>query len=136
VYEITGLPPSDFPDDVERFYDDPRHLKSDLSRLRYLFPGVTFAVLRDGILANEASFDEDVRRFEIHLTMQEADKVPSGYRRGWGTDLSQRTFRVISFPSLLNLPRRQYGDVWPRLPLAVTRTRAPFDSQHKLQLII
>jgi hypothetical protein len=42
--------------------------------------------MRDGVLANEASFDEDVRRFEIHLTMQEAAKLPSGYRRGWGTD--------------------------------------------------
>ena len=31
----------------------------------------------------------------------------------WG--YASRAFRVVEFPSLLNLPRRQYGDVWDAL---------------------
>jgi hypothetical protein len=86
MYEIIGLPPGDFPDDIDTFYEDPRLLKSDLWELRHRFPNTTFQFLREGVIGDEASLDEDIRRFEIHLTIRDADRLPTGYRRGWGTD--------------------------------------------------
>ena len=61
-------------------------MKSDLWRLRHRFPDLAFGFLREGIIGNEASLDDDIRRFEIRLTVREADRLPSGYRHGWGTD--------------------------------------------------
>jgi SAM-dependent methyltransferase len=40
---------------------------------------------------------------------------------GWG--YTARAFRVINYPSLLNLPRRQYGEVWDSLAASPSLAR-------------
>src|SRR3979490_1593426 len=40
---------------------------------------------------------------------------------GWG--FSVRAFRVINYPSLLNLPRRQYSEVWDALAASPSLAR-------------
>jgi ubiquinone/menaquinone biosynthesis C-methylase UbiE len=40
---------------------------------------------------------------------------------GWG--YAARVFRVVNYPSLLNLPRRQYGEVWDALAASPSLAR-------------
>lgn len=86
MYEIIGLQPEDFPDEIERFYDDPRLLIVDLNRLRRQFPENVFSVLKDEAPYDEARLTADVQSFEIQMHMKDSDKVPSGFRQGWGTE--------------------------------------------------
>jgi len=86
MYEITAPHLDAFPEDIEEVYEDPRVLLNDLNRLRKLFPDMPFPLLKDGVPLAEDRLLDEIERFLVRCTLQDEDKVKTGYRPGWGGD--------------------------------------------------
>jgi hypothetical protein len=85
-YEVIGIAPDEFPDEIERYYEDPRWAKSDLEKMRSLFPDARIALLRNGLEIDGRALLADIESYEIKLTQDSFGKVPSNYRKGWGSE--------------------------------------------------
>ena len=86
VYELSSPDLEEMPDEIEQFYDDPRLLERDLTRLRKRFPHARLLLKKNDLPLEVDELEREKRDFEIRLTMTDIDRVPSGYRRAWGAD--------------------------------------------------
>ncbi len=84
VYKITGVPQGELPPDVEGDYDNAKSAKCHLDHLRKRFPEIDLVILKDGLKLTDIELDADVKPYEIQTEREEACRLPSTYRHGWG----------------------------------------------------
>jgi len=85
VYQIKVLSAIALPEESSPINSDPESAYSDLQYMQERFPGARLTILRDGVEITESQLRADIESWEIQKTMEESTRLPSTYRRGWGT---------------------------------------------------